>query len=82
MHDVIIVGIPLLAILAGILFGRNDIKELRSEMRSEIQSLRSEMISGFNRVDSRFDRVDADLRQFHFITGKLEGRMESLEKRT
>ena len=33
MHDVVIVGIPLVAILAGILFSRSDIKDLRSEIR-------------------------------------------------
>ena len=32
MHDIVTVGIPLIAILAGILFSRSDIKELRAEM--------------------------------------------------
>jgi DNA anti-recombination protein RmuC len=84
MHDVIIVGIPLLAILAGIFFGRSDTKDLRGEM----QALRGEMQSRFNRVDDRFSkvedhlgRIDADLRQFYHLTGKLEARMDSFDKR-
>lgn len=40
MHDIVIVGIPLVAILASILFGRNDTKELRAEMNAR-----------FNKVD-------------------------------
>ena len=81
MHDVIIVGVPLLAILAGILFNRSDIQGLRneisglrSEFKADIRDLRSEM-------NSRFDRVDAELRYFHGVTGKLDGRIEALEKR-
>ena len=33
MHDVLTIGIPLLAILAGILFNRSEAKEIRAEMR-------------------------------------------------
>jgi hypothetical protein len=78
MHDVIIVGVPLIAILAGIFFSRNDIKDLRGE----IKDLRSEMNARFARVDSHLDRIDADLRQFYHLTGKLEARMDAIEKRS
>jgi len=78
MHDIVVVGIPLIAILAGILFNRHDVKELRAEMIARFNKVDER----FNRVDTRFDRVDADLRQFHFITGKLEGRLEAIEKRS
>jgi hypothetical protein len=78
MHDIVIVGIPLVAILAGILFNRNDTKELRSELHA----LCGEMISGFNKVDTRFESIHADLRQFYHLTGKLEGRIEAIEKRS
>jgi hypothetical protein len=65
MHDVIVVGIP---ILAGILFNRNDIRELRGE----INSLRSEMYSRFDKVDMQLSGINADLRQFYHLSGKLE----------
>ncbi|HEX4651353.1 MAG TPA: hypothetical protein VH250_07590 [Granulicella sp.] len=84
MHDVIVVGVPLLAILAGIFFNRNDIKDLRGEMHG----LRAEMNAGFDKVDARFNKIeerlvgiDADLRQFYHLTGKLEGRVDAIEKR-
>ena len=81
MHDVIVVGVPLLAILAGILFNRNDIKDLRGEMHG----LRAKMNAGFevrfNKVEERLAGIDADLRQFYHLTGKLEGRVDAIEKR-
>jgi len=91
LHDVIIVGIPLIAILAGALFSRNDVKDLKAEMVAgfnkvderfnKIDDRFNKIEERFNRVDNRFDRVDADLRQFHHITGKLEGRLDTIEKR-
>ncbi len=84
MHDVVIVGIPLVAILAGILFGRNDIRDLRADMQGQFKRVDER----FNKVDERFSkiedhlsRIDADLRQFYHLTGKLEARMDGLEKR-
>lgn len=54
---------------------QNDrIDSLRTQMRSEFQDLRSE-------INRRFDAVDAELRFFHGFTGKLDGRVEALEKR-
>jgi hypothetical protein len=89
MHDIVVVGVPLIAIFAGILFNRSDVKELRIELKD----LRGEMLTRFNRIDgevsSRFDRVDdhlgridADLRQFYHLSGKLEGRLDAVEKRS
>ena len=70
MQDALTIGVPLAAILAGILLNRADVKELRGE----IKDLRGEMLR-------RFDAIDAELRYFHGVTGKLEGRIESVEKR-
>jgi hypothetical protein len=70
MHDVVVVGIPLIAILAGILFNRSDLKDLRAEMNAR-----------FNKIEDRLTGIDADLRQFYHLAGKLEGRMDALEKR-
>lgn len=76
MHDVIVVGIPLIAILAGILFNRNDVKGLRDEIRGDLKGLRSEFRGDIAELRSEmragFARIDADLRQFYHVTGKLE----------
>lgn len=61
MHDVVVVGIPLIAILAGILFNRSDIKDLRSEMNARF----NEMNGRFSKMEDHLGRIDADLRQFY-----------------
>jgi len=71
------IGIPSFLVLVNMAIGTWAVKELRAEIkdvRGEIKDLRSEMIV-------RLDRVDADLRTFYSITGKLEGRLDTLEKR-
>ena len=50
MHDIFTIGIPVLAILAGILLNRSDVKELRNEMRSELGSVRNEIRSELGSV--------------------------------
>ena len=85
MHDIVIVGIPLLAIMAGILFNRSDVKDLRGEMkdfRSEVNTRFNEVNNRFDKVEDHLGRIDADLRQFYHLTGKLEARMDGLEKRS
>jgi hypothetical protein len=77
MHDVIVVGIPMIAILAGILFNRSDVIGLRSEMKDT----RAEITALAAKVDAGFARIDADLRQFFQMTGKLEGRIVEISKR-
>ena len=79
MHDTLTIGIPVFAILAGILFNRSDLKDLRIELKGETKALRDEMNRRFDAVDRRFDAVDAELRYFHGTTGRLEGRIQSLE---
>ncbi len=77
MHDVVVVGIPLIAILFGILFGRNDTKELRTDMQARF----NKMDERLNKIEDYLSRIDADSRQFYHLTGKLEARMDRLEKR-
>ena len=77
MHDVVIVGIPLIAILAGILFARSDTKDLRGEMNARF----AEVNKRFDKVEDHLGRIDSDLRQFYHLTGKLEARMDGIEKR-
>lgn len=98
MHDLVLVGVPLIAILVGILFSRSDIKDLRAEMVArfadvqirfaDVQTRFNEVDARFNSVEARFNkiedhlsRIDADLRQFYHLTGKLEARMDALDKR-
>ena len=77
MHDALNIGVPVVAILAGILLNRADVKELRQEMQRSFGAVDRR----FDAVNARFDAIDAELRYFQGFTGKLDGRIESLEKR-
>jgi len=77
LQSLLSIGIPSLLVLVSIALGTWAIKDLRTE----IYQFRQEMIQRFDRVDTRLDRVDADLRTFYSITGKLEGRLDTLDKR-
>jgi hypothetical protein len=68
MHDVLIVGVPL-AILAGILLNRQDVASLRSEM----VAFRAEM-------NSRFDSIHRDMREFYAEQARHDLRIGSLEQ--
>lgn len=81
MHDVLIVGLPMLMILAGILMNRADVKELRAEMKAELGGMRQEANARHSEVLARFNVLEADMGQFYHLTGKLEARMDALEKR-
>jgi hypothetical protein len=85
MHDVLIVSVPLITILAGLFFNRTEISSLRAESKADNLSLRNELKAEIrelrSEMNARFDRVDAELRYFHGVTGKLDGRIEALEKR-
>jgi hypothetical protein len=39
------------------------------------------MNARFNKVEDRLTAIDGDLRQFYHLTGKLEGRVDAIEKR-
>ena len=66
-HDVITFGLPILAILAGILFGRSDLKDFRTEINARL-----------DRVEGQLDRIDGDLRSFYQVTGKWRGAWKPL----
>ena len=73
MHDVVIVGVPLIAILAGTLFNNQALTRLETRldgrldrMQNEITSLRSEMHREFE--------------QFYRTLGQHDVRIDNLEK--
>jgi archaellum component FlaC len=67
------VGLPMILVLVGILLGQKNVGEINGRL--------DRMDQRMDKIESRLDRIDADLRQFFSITGRLEGRMDSLEKR-
>jgi hypothetical protein len=73
MQLMLSIGLPMLTILVGIFLGQKGLGEVNGRL---------DRVDGrIDRIETRLDRIDADLRQFFRITGRLEGRMDSLEKR-
>jgi hypothetical protein len=67
------IGLPMLTILLGILLAQKGIADMKGGL--------DRMDGRFDRIEGRLDRIDTDLRQFFSMTGRLEARMDSLEKR-
>ncbi len=74
--------VAILLILAGILFSRQDVKELRlevSSLRSELGRVQADLRS---ELGGKIDRLQADLAQFYRSLGQHDVRIENLEKRS
>lgn len=72
MHDVLTIGLPLLAILAGILLNRQDVGALRNDLHTEIRTLRAE-------INSRLDSIQRDMREFYAEQARHDVRISKLE---
>lgn len=68
MHDVITIGVPLIAILFGVLINQQGLRDLRASMESRFNAIESR----FNSVDARLDRMQADLSGFHRTLGTVD----------
>ena len=85
MHDALTIGIPVLAILFGILWNQQGLRDLRSEtngLRNEMNGLRNEMNGRFGGTDGRLDRMQADLSQFYRTLGQHDAKLEAIEKKS
>ncbi|MGD0798750.1 MAG: hypothetical protein ABR910_13625 [Acidobacteriaceae bacterium] len=66
MHDTITVGIPVMAILFGILFNQRGLDRLECR---------------FDRLEKRIDVIQSDLSRFYQILGGQGGKIEMLQKK-
>ena len=71
MHDSITVGIPVLAILFGILYNQRGLDRLEGRVDS-----------GFDRLEKRMDTMQADLSRFYQILGEHSGKIEMMQKKS
>jgi hypothetical protein len=77
MHDTITVGLPILAILFGILLNQRAVDKLEAK----VDRLEARMETCFSVIQSRLDRMQADLTQFYRILGDHGPRIDALETR-
>jgi GTPase len=82
MHDAYTIGIPVLVILIANFVNRSELKDFRAEMNAKFDKVDDRFERMQAQMDRRFDAIDAELRYFHGVTGKLDGRIEAIEKRT
>jgi hypothetical protein len=75
MHDAYMVGIPVLAILIGVLFNKHDVSVLRDEMRAGFANIREQMRVDFSDVKGQMQHL-IDLHISH------ESRISKIEERT
>jgi hypothetical protein len=76
MHDIVTVGVPVLAILLGILLNQRGLERL--DLR--IDKLETKMESRFVHMEGRIDRIQADMAQFYRILGEHGAKIENMQK--
>ena len=86
MHDVITVGVPVLAILFGILWNQRGLDRLESRLdkveaglNARIDSLSARMDRMQSELTGRIDRLQADLAQFYQILGEHGADIQALK---
>jgi peptidoglycan hydrolase CwlO-like protein len=73
--------IMLTAIFAGILLNNKNANEMKADFQREISRLDSKIDKVSASLHERLNVIDSDLRQFYHLNGKLEGRVDAMEKR-
>jgi hypothetical protein len=83
MHDAITVGVPVLAILLGILLNQRGLERLDlriDKLDMRIDKLDAKMESRFVHMEGRIDRIQADMAQFYLILGEHGAKIENMQK--
>ena len=75
MHDVMTIGIPMIAILFGIFWNQRAVDKLEVHMDKKF----GEVERRFDRVESRMDRMQADLSGFYREMGRMDAEISHLK---
>ena len=82
MHDVVTVGIPMIAILFGIFWNQRAVDKLEVHMDKkfgEVDRRFGEVDRRFDRMESRMDRMQADLSGFYREMGRMDAEITHLK---
>ncbi len=77
MHEYLPVVVTVVAILAGILMNKADLKELKADRNARFDAVDRRC----DRLEARQDWMQADLSEFHRGLGQHDKAIEILEKR-
>lgn len=84
MHDLIVVGIPVLAIIIGIFYNQHGLSALEGRLETRFASIDARfngIDARFNSIEERLDGMQRDMHEFYRILGDHGARIERLEKR-
>ncbi len=84
LAQTILIAVVLVTLLAGLFFNYKAASELKSDivrLDDKIGRLDSKIDGVQSDLSRKIDAVQADLRQFYHLTGKLEGRLDAVERR-
>ena len=73
MHDLVIVGVPLLAILAGILFNNQNINRIENRLDGRLDRIEAEFTILRTELHREFE-------EFYRTLGQHDARLDNLEK--
>ena len=80
MHDAFTIGIPLIAILAGILLNRQEVNNLRTEMISRFDKVDAKFETVQRAIDARLENIQRDMREFYGEQARHDVRIGALEQ--
>ena len=78
MHEYAPLAITLVAIFAGILLNRSDLKGMEAKLEAVRLELKTEIAGLRSQVTERLSVIEGDLRSFYQITGELKGRIDTV----
>ena len=81
MHNAFTVGIPPVAILAGSLFNRQEVNNLRTEMNSRFDKVDAKFESVQRVIDGRLENIQRDMREFYGEQARHDVRITNLEQK-
>jgi len=75
------IGIPTLAVLITFLFNNARFSSIEQRITVNQTSLEARIVGMQTSLEARLITLEADMRQFYHLTGKVEGRLDALEPR-
>lgn len=73
MHDIVVVGVPLIAILAGTLFNNQALNHLETRLDGRLDRMQGEITNLRSEIHREFE-------QFYRTLGQHDAKIEILEK--
>ncbi len=74
-HDVLTIGVPVVAIFLAALLNRSDVQRLEDRINKRFDAVEQR----FNAIEARFDSIHSDFSEFHSTLGEHRAKIDRLE---